>query len=73
MALKLLQMDYSYSGPWGSEMAEEYPIWRTGLQMSPALFAKCGRRTRRREKRVGFICLRMKPHWILTLPEKLSG
>ena len=24
MALKLLQMDYPFSGPWGSEMAEEY-------------------------------------------------
>lgn len=24
MALKLLQMDYPFSGPWGSEMAEAY-------------------------------------------------
>ena len=24
MALKLLQMDYLFSGPWGDEMAAEY-------------------------------------------------
>ena len=71
MTLKLLQMDYPYSGPWGSEMAEEYS--HLAHTIAAALFAKCGRRIQRPEKRVGFICLRMKLRWILTLQEKSSG
>ena len=40
MALKLLQMDYPFSGPWGSEMAEEYSHLARRIADVPGLICK---------------------------------
>ncbi len=40
MALKLLQMDYPFSGPWGSEMAEEYSDLAHRIANVPGLICK---------------------------------
>lgn len=40
MALKLLQMDYPFSGPWGSEMAEEYSYLARRIAEVPGLICK---------------------------------
>lgn len=40
MALKLLQMDYHFSGPWGSEMAEEYSALAHRIAYVPGLICK---------------------------------
>ena len=40
MALKLLQMDYPFSGPWGSEMAEEYSDLAHSIANVPGLVCK---------------------------------
>ena len=40
MALKLLQMDYSFSGPWGAEMAEEYSSLAHSIANVPGLICK---------------------------------
>ena len=74
MALKVLQMDYPFSGPWGSEMAEEYShLARRIADVTRPYLQSVDGESRRREKRVGFICLRMKLHWILTWQGKSSG
>ena len=40
MTLKLLQMDYPFSGPWGSEMAEEYSDLAHRIANVPGLICK---------------------------------
>ncbi|HEX8138904.1 MAG TPA: monooxygenase [Pyrinomonadaceae bacterium] len=40
MALKLLQMDYPFSGPWGAEMAEEYAGLAGRIAEVPGLICK---------------------------------
>ena len=40
MALKLLQMDYPFSGPWGSEMADEYSGLACTIADVPGLICK---------------------------------
>ena len=40
MALKLLQIDYPFSGPWGSEMAEEYSGLARTIADVPGLICK---------------------------------
>ena len=40
MALKLLQMDYLYSGPWGEDMAAEYSDLAHRIAEVPGLICK---------------------------------
>ena len=40
MALKLLQMDYLFSGPWGDEMAAEYSELAHRIADVPGLICK---------------------------------
>lgn len=40
MALKLLQMDYPFNGPWGAEMAEEYSELAGRIARVPGLICK---------------------------------
>ena len=40
MALKLLQMDYPFSGPWGSELAEKYFDLAHAIADVPGLICK---------------------------------
>jgi putative monooxygenase ydhR len=40
LALKVLQMDYPFSGPWGSEMAEEYSDLARRIADVPGLICK---------------------------------
>jgi len=40
LALKLLQMDYPFSGPWGAEMAEEYSSLAHSIANVPGLICK---------------------------------
>ncbi len=40
MALKLLQMDYAYGGPWGEEMAEELSELAGRIARVPGLVCK---------------------------------
>ncbi len=40
MALKLLQMDYPFSGPWGSQMADEYADLARRIANVPGLICK---------------------------------
>lgn len=40
MALKLLQMDYLFSGPWGEEMAAEYSALAHRIADVPGLICK---------------------------------
>ncbi|HEV2915127.1 MAG TPA: monooxygenase [Pyrinomonadaceae bacterium] len=40
MALKLLQIDYLFSGPWGPEMAEEYSELAHRIADVPGLVCK---------------------------------
>ena len=40
LALKLLQMDYPFSGPWGAEMAEEYSSLARSIANVPGLICK---------------------------------
>lgn len=40
MALKLLQMDYLFSGPWGKEMAAEYSALAHRIADVPGLICK---------------------------------
>src|SRR5688500_14319699 len=40
MALKLLQMDYPFSGPWGSQMAEEHSDLAHRIANVPGLVCK---------------------------------
>jgi hypothetical protein len=40
MALKLLQMDYLFSGPWGEEMAKEYSDLAHRIAEVPGLICK---------------------------------
>ena len=40
MALKLLQMDYLFSGPWGDEMAAEYSDLAYRIADVPGLICK---------------------------------
>ena len=40
MALKVLQMDYPFSGPWGSEMAEAYSDLAGRIADVPGLICK---------------------------------
>jgi hypothetical protein len=40
LALKLLQMDYPFNGPWGSEMTEEYSDLARRIADVPGLICK---------------------------------
>ena len=40
MALKLLQMDYPFSGPWGSQLADEYSDLARRIANVPGLICK---------------------------------
>lgn len=40
MALKLLQMDYPFSGPWGSQLADEYSNLARRIANVPGLICK---------------------------------
>ncbi|MDQ3665001.1 MAG: monooxygenase [Acidobacteriota bacterium] len=40
MALKLLQMDYPFSSPWGSELADEYSDLACRIANVPGLICK---------------------------------
>jgi hypothetical protein len=40
VALKLLQMDYPFSGPWGSQMADEYFDLARRIANVPGLICK---------------------------------
>ncbi len=40
MALKLLQMDYPFSGPWGSQLADEYSDLALTIANVPGLICK---------------------------------
>ena len=40
MALKLLQMDYPFSGPWGSQLADEYSDLARRIATVPGLICK---------------------------------
>ena len=40
MALKLLQMDYPFSGPWGSQLADEYSDLALRMANVPGLICK---------------------------------
>ena len=40
MTLKLLQMDYPFSGPWGSQMADEYSDLARRIANVPGLICK---------------------------------
>lgn len=40
MALKLLQMDYPFSGPWGSKLADEYCDLARRIATVPGLICK---------------------------------
>ena len=40
MALKLLQMDYPFCGPWGSEMSEKYSYLAHSIAVVPGLICK---------------------------------
>jgi hypothetical protein len=40
LTLKVLQMDYPFSGPWGSEMAEEYSDLARRIADVPGLVCK---------------------------------
>ena len=40
MSLKLLQIDYLFSGPWGAEMAEEYSDLAHRIAAVPGLICK---------------------------------
>jgi len=40
MALKLLQMDYPFSGPWGSQMADEHSDLARRIANVPGLVCK---------------------------------
>ena len=40
MALKLLQMDYPFSGPWGSQLADEYSDLALRIANVPGLICK---------------------------------
>ena len=40
MTLKLLQMDYPFSGPWGSQMADEYSALARRIANVPGLICK---------------------------------